>query len=130
MPHSDKCCRILVRSLHRESKKYAIVTSLILTIAVTLSLLDRFARFFHCCREQFTRHILSLLLHAFGKLKNHKFCALFVHVKHVSNVTFYHLSNRYLSNTMKMSAKINTMQNTNILLFVRSLSLTSLKLCS
>jgi len=31
---------------------------------------------------------------------------------------------------MKMSAKINTMQNVNILLFVLSLSLTSLKLCS
>ena len=31
---------------------------------------------------------------------------------------------------MKISAKINTMQNINILLFVRSLSLTSLKLCS
>jgi len=26
--------------------------------------------------------------------------ALFVHAKHVSNVTFYHLSNRYLSNVM------------------------------
>jgi len=43
---------------------------------------------------------------------------------------FYHLSNSYLSNVIKISAKINTMQNINILLFVRSLSLTSLKLCS
>jgi len=51
-----------------------------------------------------------------------------MHVKHVSNVTFYHLSNRYMSNVMKISAKINTMQK-NILLFVRSLSLTSAKLC-
>jgi len=46
-------------------------------------------------------------------------------VKHVSNVTFYHLSNRCLTNVMTISAKINTMQNTNILLFVRSLSLTN-----
>jgi len=42
-----------------------------------------------------------------------------MHVKHVSNVTFYHLSNRYLSNVMKISAKINTMQNNNILLFIQ-----------
>jgi len=53
-------------------------------------------------------------------LKNQKF-ALPMHVKHVSNVTFYHLSNRYLPNVMKISAEINTMQNINILLFVRSL---------
>jgi len=51
-------------------------------------------------------------------------------VKHVSNVTFHHVSNRYLSNVMKIPAKINTMQNINVLLFVRSLSLTSLKLSS
>ena len=48
-----------------------------------------------------------------------------MHVKHVSIVTFYHLSNRCLPNVRKISAKINTMQNTNILLFVRSLSLTN-----
>jgi len=29
----------------------------------------------------------------------------------LSKVTFHHLSNRYLSNVMKISAKINTMQN-------------------
>jgi len=52
-----------------------------------------------------------------------------MHVKHVSNVTFYHLSNRYLQNVMKLSAKINTMQNINIFLFIYLLSLTSLKLC-
>jgi len=53
-------------------------------------------------------------------------------VKRVFNVTFYYLSNRYLSNVIKigLSAKINTMQNINILFFVRSMSLTSLKLCS
>ena len=48
------------------------------------------------------------------KLKNQKF-ALCMHVKHVSSVTFYRLSNRYLSNVMKISAKINTMQNNNML---------------
>jgi len=35
-----------------------------------------------------------------------------------------------MPNVVKISAKINTMQNTKILLFVHSLSLTSLKLCS
>ena len=39
-----------------------------------------------------------------------------MHVKYVSRVTFYHLSNRYLPNAMKISAKINTVQNINILL--------------
>jgi len=32
--------------LHRESKKGAT-----LTMAITLSSLDRFAKFFHCCKE-------------------------------------------------------------------------------
>jgi len=35
-----------------------------------------------------------------------------------------------MPNVAKISAKINTLQNINILLFVHSLSLTSLKLCS
>jgi len=70
-----------------------------------------------------------MLLHYLGKLKNQKF-AIYLHVKHVSSVTFYHLFNRYLSNVVKISAKINTMQNNNILLFIRSLSSTRLKLCS
>jgi len=61
-------------------------------------------------------------LHYLGKLKNQKFCIL-MHVKHVSNVTFYHLSKRCLPNVLKINVKINTMQNTNILLFVRSRSL-------
>ena len=39
------------------------------------------------------------------KIKNF---ALFVHVKHLSCVTFCHLSNRYLSNIMKISAKMYT----------------------
>jgi len=38
-----------------------------------------------------------MLLHYLGKRKMRNF-ALFMHAKHVSNVTFYHLSNRYLSN--------------------------------
>jgi len=43
----------------------------------------------------------------------------------VANVTFYHLSNRCLPNVLKINVKINAMQNTNILLFVRSMSLTN-----
>jgi len=70
-----------------------------------------------------------MLLYYLGKLKI-KFFALLMHVKHVSSVTFYYLSNRYLPNVMKINGKIKTMQNINILLSVRSLSLTSLKLCS
>jgi len=35
-----------------------------------------------------------------------------------------------MPNIVKISAKINTMQNINILLFVRLLSLTTSKLCS
>jgi len=35
-----------------------------------------------------------------------------------------------MPNVVEISAKINTMQNINVLLVVRSLSLTSLKLCS
>ena len=65
-----------------------------------------------------------MLLHYLGKLKNPKFYIL-MHAKHVSNVTFYHLSNRCLPNVVKISVKINTMQNTNIFRFVRSLSLTN-----
>jgi len=65
-----------------------------------------------------------MLLHYLGKLENQKY-ALCMHVKHVSSATFYHLSNSYLPNVMKTSAKINTMQNINILLFVRLLSLTN-----
>jgi len=65
-----------------------------------------------------------MLLHYLGKLKNPKFYIL-VRVKHVSNVTFYHLSNRSLPNVMKINVKIKAMQNTNIVLFVRSLSLTN-----
>jgi len=55
-------------------------------------------------------------LHYLGKRNNQKF-AILMHIKHVSNVTFYYLSNRCLPNIMKITAKINTMQNTNILLF-------------
>jgi len=58
-----------------------------------------------------------MLLHYRGKLKNKKFCT-FMHIKHVSNVPFYHLSNRYLSNVMEISAKVNAMQNINISFFV------------
>ena len=71
-----------------------------------------------------THHTLSMLLLYRGKLKNHTF-AILMHVKHVSNVAFYHLSNKCLPSVMKINVKINTMQNTNILVFVRSLSLTN-----
>jgi len=66
---------------------------------------------------------LSMLLLYLGKLKNQKF-AILMHIKHASKVTFYHPSNRCLPNVMKINVKINTMQNTNILLFVCSFSLT------
>jgi len=56
-----------------------------------------------------------MLLHYLRKLKNQKF-ALYMHAKHVSSVTFYHLSNRCLPNVMKISAKISTMQNINSVL--------------
>jgi len=69
---------------------------------------------------------LSMLLHYLGKRTNQKF-ALCMHVKHVSSVIFYHLSNRYLPNVMKISAKIYTMQNINILLFVCLLTLKNRK---
>jgi len=35
------------KELHRESKKRAT-----LTMAITLSILDGFAKFFHCCKAQ------------------------------------------------------------------------------
>jgi len=63
-----------------------------------------------------------MLLHYRGKVKNQKF-GILMHVKGISNVTFYHLSNRCLPNIRKINVKINTMQNVNILLFVHSLSL-------
>jgi len=49
------------------------------------------------------------LLHYLGKLKNQKFCIL-MHVKHISNVTFYHQSNRCLPNVLKINVKINDMR--------------------
>jgi len=52
-----------------------------------------------------------MLLHYLGKLKNQKF-ALLMHVKHISNATFCHLSNRCLPNVLKINVKINTTQNT------------------
>jgi len=67
-----------------------------------------------------THHTLSVLLHYPGKLKHQKF-AILMHVKHVSNVTF--LSSiqqiKEMPNVVKINAKINAMQNINILLFVK-----------
>jgi len=77
-----------------------------------------------------------MLLHYLGKLQNQKF-ALCMHVKHVSSVTFYYLSNKYLSNVMKITAKINTMQNKNttfssftVLNKLKSLQLSKVRLSS
>jgi len=115
-------------SIHRESKKgchpnhgYNFVNSW--SICKILSLLQTAVNF-QQNSYWVTHHTLSMLLHYIGKLKNQKF-ALCMHVKHVSSVIFYHLSNRYLPNVMKISAKINTVKNNNILLFVRLLSLTN-----
>jgi len=41
-----------------------------------------------------------MLLHQLGKLKNQNF-ALFLHLKNLSNVIFYHLFNKYLPNVTK-----------------------------
>jgi len=72
-----------------------------------------------------------MLLHYLRKLKNQKF-AIFMHEKHVSDRTFFIIypTEKILPNVVKISAKINTMENIKILLFVCSLSLTRLKLCS
>ena len=91
------------------------------SVSKILSLLQRPVNF-QQYRYNVAHRTLSMLLHYLGKLKNQKF-AILMHVKHVSNVTFYHLSNSCQPNIMKINVKINAMQNTNILLFVRLLSL-------
>ena len=65
-----------------------------------------------------------MLLHYLGKFKIRNF-ALFMHVKRFK-CEFVSSYDRYLSNIMKISAKINIVKNINILLFVHSLFLTSL----
>jgi len=62
------------------------------SICKILSLLQRAVNF---QQKQYdvTHHTLSMLLHYLGKLKNQKF-AILMHEKHVSSVTFYHLSNK------------------------------------
>ena len=88
-----------------------------LTMAITLCILDRFAKFFHCCRAPHSisnkNRTLSMLLHYLVRFKNQKVCTFHAR-KWLS-----HPSNTYLSNVMKISAKINTMQNNNILLFIQ-----------
>jgi len=102
-------------------------------MAITLSILGGFPKLlsllqrtvsFQQNRYYVTHHTLIVLLHYLVKLKNQKF-ALLMHVKHISYATFYHPSNRCLPNVTEISAKINTMQNINIVLFLRSLSLTN-----
>jgi len=71
-------------------------------ICKILSLLQR-ALHFQQNLYYITHQTSSMLLHYLGKL-----FALFMHVKHVSNVTFHHLSNRHLPRIMKISAKMST----------------------
>jgi len=100
-------------------------------MAITLSIFGGFAKFFHSVKSTkfptkpvsgYPSHFKCVAaLRYLGKRKNQKFCIL-MHVKHVSSVTFYHLSNIYLPNAMKINPKIDTMQNrphANILVFVR-----------
>jgi len=85
-------------------------------MAITLSILDGFAKILSLLQRGsrfptkqilgYPHHTLSMLLHYLGKLKNQKI-ALLMHVKHVSNVIFYHLSNRCLPNVLKINVKIN-----------------------
>jgi len=60
-----------------------------------------------------------------GQLRNHEVTSnVFAQTIHGTAAPHrYHLSNRCLPNVMKINVKINTMQSTNILLFVRLLSL-------
>ena len=84
-------------------------------MAITLSILDRFAKFFHTAKNTkfSTKPILGYPPHLTcvaalpWKLKNQKF-ALCMQVKRVSSVTSYHLYNKYLPNVTKINAKINT----------------------
>ena len=119
---------LLWTGLHREAKKGAI-----LTMAITLSILGGLQNSFTAAMSSkfptkwilgYPPHLKYVAALPRKTKKNQKF-AILVHVKHVSNVTFYHLFNRCLPNIMKINVKINTMQNSNILLFVRSLSLTN-----
>jgi len=43
-------------------------------MAVTLSILDRFAKFFRCCKEHQSSDSLLPYYITLGKLKNQKFC--------------------------------------------------------
>jgi len=72
-----------------------------------------------------------MLLHYLGKLKKSEICTSHTHKTRfkcdfLSSVQ----QTKEMPNVIKISAKINAMQNIDILLFVRSLSFTSLKLCS
>jgi len=61
-----------------------------------------------------------MLLHYLGKRKNQKF-ALLMHIKHVRFKCDFLSSvqqTKEMPNVIKISAKINVMQNINILLFL------------
>jgi len=86
----------------------------ILTMTVISSFVDRFAKSFSLLQRALnvqqnqlrTHHTLAYLCYCITleNLQVRNF-ALLTHIKHVSNVTFYDLSNRYLPNVMKISAK-------------------------
>jgi len=71
-----------------------------------------------------------MLLYYRGNIKNQKF-AILMQVKRFKCDFLSSIHQiKQMPNVVKITAKINTMQNINSLLFGRSLSLTSLKLCS
>jgi len=77
----------------------------------------------HACDRRSDRRMnISMLLRYLGKLKNYKFCTF-----RARKTLLLSSSNRYLSNVMKISAKINTMKNINILLFCLFTVLNKLK---
>jgi len=68
-----------------------------------------------------------MLLHYLGKLKNQKFA---IPTRFKCDFLSFMQQIKEMPKVVKISAKINNMQNINILRFVCSLSLTTLKLCT
>ena len=119
-------------NIHCESKKgchpnhgYNFVNSW--SICKILSLLQRAVNF-QQKPYYVTHHTLSMLLHYLGKFKIRNF-VLFVHVKRFKR-EFVSSIQQISFKCHKVGAKINNVQNISIFLFVHSLSLTGLKLCS
>jgi len=79
-------------------------------MAITLSIIGRFtakSTKFPTKPMLGYHHIRSMLLHYLGKFINQTFCTFHVH-KTCFKCNFYHLSNRYLSDFMKISTKVST----------------------